>query len=454
MSYHMIIRRGSTWHFRRAVPKALRAIIGHREITRSLHTSDLREAKSRAITVAAEVDALLWRARRTLANPESAVVAVAAQLVRQDTEARRGVLVDDDTAEAEQAGLTDELERLTERPLPANLADAVQVQARIKALRAVLAKLEGNGAPDGALEQDDVTLSGLFERYKAERKPSDKVWREFDLVQRHCITVFGDLSVRSLNKSHIRSLKSHLLTLPSSKRRQGQDDGATLSTSTVVKLLGLVRSVLAWGEREGFIDVNPAHGTARVASTEKKVATAADDEYKRRPFTVEEVRALLAKLPADGPVRWILALCAYTGARLAEVVGLRQQDVATEGGITYLDIRPHEGRSLKTKASRRRVPLHSELARLGFTSDVLPFTGSADFWSQKLGRWLRSNGFADAKLVIHSFRHTVKDRLRAARVPEAEQRALLGHAGSGVADTYGSGFPLNVLTDAVNRITY
>jgi len=453
MSYHMIIRRGSTWHFRRAVPKALRSIIGHREITRSLHTSDLREAKSRAITVATEVDALLWRARRTLANPEAAVSAVAAQLVREDARSRQGVLVDDDQAEREQAGLADELERLTERPLPANLGDAVQVQARIKALRAVLAKLEGNGAPDGAPEAEDVTLSGLFDRYQAERKPSAKVWREFDLVCRHAITVFGDLSVRSITKQHIRTLKAALLTMPSSKRRHGQDEGATLSTSTVVKLLGLLRSVLAWAEREGFIDVNPAHGTARVASTEKKVATV-DDEKKRRPFMVEEVRDLLSKLPTDGPLRWILLLLAYTGARLAEVVGLRQQDVGDEGGVSYLDIRPHESRSLKTKASRRRVPIHSELVRLGFTRDALPFAGSSDMWSQKLGRWLRAHGYADARLVVHSFRHTVKDRLRAAGVEETVQRQVLGHAGEGVASSYGQGYPLTTLARAVEAIRY
>jgi integrase len=70
-------------------------------------------------------------------------------------------------------------------------------------------------------------------------------------------------------------------------------------------------------------------------------------------------------------------------------------------------------------------------------------------------RWLRKDaGITDPRLVFHSIRHTVKDRLRAARVPEAEQRALLGHAGQGVADSYGLGFPLNVLRDAVNRIGY
>jgi hypothetical protein len=94
MSYHMIIRRGSTWHFRRAVPKVLRSIVGQREIVKSLHTSNLREAKSRAITVAAEVDALLWRARRTLANPHAAIAAVAANIVREDADWRRGRLDD------------------------------------------------------------------------------------------------------------------------------------------------------------------------------------------------------------------------------------------------------------------------------------------------------------------------------------------------------------------------
>ena len=144
------------------------------------------------------------------------------------------------SAEAEQAGLTDELERLTERPLPADLTDRVQVQARIKALRAVLAKLEGNGGAADAADHEDVTLSGLFEQYKAERKPSDKVWREFSLILRHFITVNGDISVATITKQHIRTLKTALLTMPSSKPRKGQTEGATLSASTAVKLLSLL----------------------------------------------------------------------------------------------------------------------------------------------------------------------------------------------------------------------
>jgi hypothetical protein len=39
---------------------------------------------------------------------------------------------------------------------------------------------------------------------------------------------------------------------------------------------------------------------------------------------------------------------------------------------------------------------------------------------------------------------TLKDGRRPALVPEQIQRALLGHAGQGVADGYGVGFPLTV----------
>src|SRR5262249_39985077 len=157
----------------------------------------------------------------------------------------------------QQLAVLDELERLAEQPkaevlgpdgvLRDDLTTEIDRQARIRALRAILAKLEdGNSAADGA-PADDITLSALFTRYLAERKPSAKVAREFDLIQRHFITVNGDVAVSTITKSHVRSLKSALLTMPSSKPRRGQQDGATLSTNTVTKLLALLRSVLAWG---------------------------------------------------------------------------------------------------------------------------------------------------------------------------------------------------------------
>ena len=115
MGFSLLLRRQATYYFRRAVPVALRPIIGQREILVSLRTKDLREAKSRAAQEAVKADRLLWQARQTLQNPSAAVHAVAQELVREDAQARLGRLQDDEEVEAESMALLDELERLAEK---------------------------------------------------------------------------------------------------------------------------------------------------------------------------------------------------------------------------------------------------------------------------------------------------------------------------------------------------
>ena len=48
---------------------------------------------------------------------------------------------------------------------------------------------------------------------------------------------------------------------------------------------------------------------------------------RRPPFTVEQVRAILDKLPTSGYMRWLWLIALYSGARLAEIAGLRREDV-------------------------------------------------------------------------------------------------------------------------------
>ena len=120
---------------------------------------------------------------------------------------------------------------------------------------------------------------------------------------------------------------------------------------------------------------------------------------------------------------------------------------------------------MKTKASRRLVPVHSAILAAGFTRDVLPFRTNggisvkkytpAHYWGRRVNGWLREVvGITDGRLSFHSSRHLVRDRLRAARVPEQEQRALLGWLATAVGDRYGLGFPAGVLRDAIEKITY
>src|SRR5262249_60833592 len=119
-------------------------------------------------------------------------------------------------------------------------------------------------------------------------------------------------------------------------------------------------------------------------------------------------------------------------------------------------IKHSEVRDCKSPSPARRVPVHPELICLGFLDFVerqraagqvrlfpeltVGKYGSASAqYSKRFGRLLRSIGITDKRKVLHSARHTVKDRLRAAQVPLDVQNAILGHATGSVGESYGIG---------------
>ncbi len=88
-------------------------------------------------------------------------------------------------------------------------------------------------------------------------------------------------------------------------------------------------------------------------------------------------------------------------------------------------------------------------------ADVLPFKSDAHYYSNRVNPWLREVAkITDPRLSFHSVRHAVKDRVRAARVPEPISRALMGHGSTGVADSYGLGCPMSVLAEEMANVRY
>ena len=55
--------------------------------------------------------------------------------------------------------------------------------------------------------------------------------------------------------------------------------------------------------------------------------------------------------------------------------------------------------------------------------------------------------------VIHSFRHSFRDRLRAVQCPKDITDRLGGWSVSGVGESYGDGYPLDVLDSWMKKIT-
>ena len=70
--------------------------------------------------------------------------------------------------------------------------------------------------------------------------------------------------------------------------------------------------------------------------------------------------------------------------------------------------------------------------------------------SAALNKWLKAH--APEGCVIHSFRHSLRDRLRAIECPADIIDQLGGWSTSGVVSSYGDGYLLEVLDSWMQRI--
>ena len=76
---------------------------------------------------------------------------------------------------------------------------------------------------------------------------------------------------------------------------------------------------------------------------------------------------------------------------------------------------------------------------------------SANSASAALNKWLKSR--VPSGCVVHSFRHSIRDRLRAVECPPDIADAIGGWPNSGVGEKYGSGHGLKAILRYLNKIT-
>lgn len=192
------------------------------------------------------------------------------------------------------------------------------------------------------------------------------------------------------------------------------------------------------------------------------VAAGGKESEGREPWTVAELVRLfddpiwtayqLPEHPKAGAdaAYWLPLMACFTGARISELAQLWTDDLSIDAGAEVIEFRANteRGQSLKTKGSRRAVPMHSELLRLGLADYVrslpigplfpkLPTAGQNGAGGQ-FGKWFgefkAGKGFGPTK-TFHSLRHNVGTELRMAGAHEALADAITGHAGGGVART-------------------
>ncbi len=183
-----------------------------------------------------------------------------------------------------------------------------------------------------------------------------------------------------------------------------------------------------------------------------------DNAQSRQPISMEDIRKVQSLCrEKDDEMRWLIALISDTGMRLGEAAGLLKEDIKLNDRIPHIDLKPHPWRSLKTKGSQRLIPLTKEALwaskRLLEANEDSIFafprycdtTGcKANSASGGLNKWLHQ--YVPDNCVIHSFRHSLRDRLRAVECPSDIVDAIGGWKTSGVGHGYGNGYPLEVIS--------
>ena len=227
-----------------------------------------------------------------------------------------------------------------------------------------------------------------------------------------------------------------------------------MNINSVKRVFASVRSIINLNIREYGLD-----GSNAFAGTYMPHQSNAP---KRQPIPIDILK-VIQKLcqSTDDEARWLVVLISDTGMRLSEAVGLLKEDVHIDVAIPYVEIKSHLWRRLKTAGSQRKVPLVGLslwAAKQACAASKGPFlfprycdekechSNSA---SAALNKWLKQ--VAGPDYVIHSFRHSMRDRLRAVSCPSDMIDQIGGWSSGKVGEGYGVGYGLLALKEWMQK---
>ena len=279
------------------------------------------------------------------------------------------------------------------------------------------------------------------------------------------VSVVGSINLKDIEIEHVplyfrtlealsrtlgRSSRDHLLSLEEHLANAAELDGDKVGrdAGTVNRQVTQLGNILASARSYG----SKLDGLKDALEEERQPA----EESNKLPFTCDDITALLQHeafvhtlSKASPSLYWITLLAVYTGARMAELCGLRVSDI--DGAVIVIRKNPY--RRLKNKGATRRIPLHPELIRLGFLDYLATIAASG---SDLLFPDLRARGvysslsnlfskeftpLLDAALAnarqegktFHSLRHSFNSILIGKADPVVRYR-LMGHTTTDAGD--------------------
>ena len=312
----------------------------------------------------------------------------------------------------------------------------------------------------------------------------------------HLIEEWGDIPIGSITREMTTNFKGHIRKIPRNRKKNpeyrdkdfhelvGMNVKDTISTTTVNKHLGYCSSFFDWSINHGYSDINPFKGM--------KLKRTVRPRDERDRFNESDLKKIFGKgnyihfteiEKGRYELYWTPLIGVFSGLRLGEITSLYLDNIREIGGnhrnkrwcFDIVEEPDRPDKHLKTKSSRRIVPIHDTLLNLGLI-EFIELLREKDPMRERLfqelkisegsyiknvstffnKRYLPSLGIKTDKKNFHSFRHTVSDHLKQKGIEPHFINELLGHSSGNIdLDRYGKGYnPDIIYNKCVKKISY
>ena len=313
--------------------------------------------------------------------------------------------------------------------------DPLKAEALSKRLSDVL-----EGAWSATTNTPPVNISSIIEGFQPRRVALSDIAAEYLALKQidqtpprvalsTFISVAGDRDVSEYTRQDAKLFVHHL-------EMKGN------KTATIRRRINSLSAIINYAYSELDLD-------KRNPFTRLFIQNEGADAFKRRTFTNEQLKWGYDKALSSGStIKLLMPLLGETGCRLAEIGGLRLEDIDLENDL--INIRPNSARRLKNKNSERVLPL------VGYAKQAIEqaltetdnewlfprYINSADCYathtSNAVNKWLKKDF---GGLTAHSLRHTFRDRLRAVECPMDMIDQIGGwRSVGGIGAGYGHGY--------------
>ncbi len=326
----------------------------------------------------------------------------------------------------------------------ASKLDDFWLQMRISGMDLPASNLLVRNQPKEAFTSCAPKLSDALEKY-CRLKGADRAAQFFKAAKlnvSYVIQHLGDRPLDAYSSSNAASFRDWLVN-------------KNLSSSSIKRIFSTIRAVFTLTIQEEGLNCNNAFAKTFLPS---------DERPKRKSISPEDIKRV-QKICLDiaDERRLLVALISDTGMRLSEALGLVWSDVKLDHKYPHISLIPHSWRPLKTVGSKRLIPLvgaayeaikimHRHRSTSFLFNSYTDETGcKGNSCSATLNKWLKHYV---SEAVIHSFRHSFRDRLRNAGVQSEIIDQLGGWSKQSVGQGYGDGFDLRHLLGNLERISF